>query len=145
MADDESDEPAVTLGEGTDVEGVPLAQVSARLMWGIERSAIEDREGETTIRTPDGPRELGDILAEVESTYFATQQEFETAIRNVIGQGPVPTPGAEPTAEEGEVEPDDTDDEAENGEGDAETEDSASDDDDDSAAEDGDDSENGEE
>ena len=102
--DDESDEPAVTLGEGTDVEGVPLAQVSARLMWGIERSAIEDREGETTIRTPDGPRELGDVLAEVESTYFATQQEFEDAIRSVIGRGPVPTPGAEPAADDGESE-----------------------------------------
>jgi hypothetical protein len=102
--DDESDEPAVTLGEGTDVEGVPLAQVSARLMWGIERSAIEDREGETTIRTPDGPRELGDVLAEVESTYFATQQEFEDAIRSVIGRGPVPTPGAEPAADDGEPE-----------------------------------------
>jgi len=126
MADDEdSDEPAVTLGEGTEVEGVPLAQVSARLMWGIERSAIEDREGETTIRTPEGPRELGDILAEVESTYFATQQEFENAIRGVIGHGPVPTPGAEPTAEEAET-GDETDADTEGESAGSESEDSES-------------------
>lgn len=143
MADDESDEPAVTLGEGTDVEGVPLAQVSARLMWGIERSAIEDREGETTIRTPDGPRELGNVLAEVESTYFATQQEFEDAVRSVIGHGPVPTPGAEPAADEkrAETEPDDSEAEAGDDDGDVAEEDAAAEegDDEDAAAEGGED------
>jgi hypothetical protein len=92
MADDEdSEEPAVTLGEGKPVEGAPLARVSARLMWGIEKSAIDQREGDTVIRTPDGPRELGDVLASVEGTYFATRQEFEAAVRDVIGTGPVPT------------------------------------------------------
>ncbi len=58
MSDDESEEeeaPAVELGEGPDVEGAPLARVSARLTWGIEHSTIVEREGETTIRTPDGP------------------------------------------------------------------------------------------
>lgn len=101
MADDEdSEEPAVTLGEGAEIEGVPLAQVSARFMWGIERSAIDAREGETVIRTPDGPQELGDILSELEKTYFATKQEFEDAVRDVIGSGPVPTPGEEDPEDE---------------------------------------------
>jgi len=88
MADDE---PAVTLGEGRPVEGAPLARVGARLMWGIEKSAVIDREGDTVIRTPDGPRELSDVLAAVDEPYFATQQEFESAVRGVIGTGPVPT------------------------------------------------------
>lgn len=91
MADEEdSEEPAVVLGEKTPVEGAPLARISARLMWGIEKSAIVEREGETPIRTPSGPRELGDIMAEVDSTYFATRQEFEEAVQAVIGDGPVP-------------------------------------------------------
>lgn len=93
MADDEADEPAVTLGDGEQVEGAPLARVSARFMWGIEKSEIAAREGETTIRTPDGPRELGDILSEVDDTYFATRQDFEEAVRDVIGTGPIPTAG----------------------------------------------------
>ena len=91
MSDDEEDEPAVELGEGNPVEGAPLARVSDRLMWGIEKSAIVEREGETTIRTPDGPQELAAILDDVDSTYFATRQEFESAVREVIGRGPVPT------------------------------------------------------
>jgi hypothetical protein len=93
MADEDEDEPAVELGEGEQVEGAPLARISARLMWGIEKSAILEREGETTIRTPDGPRELGEILESVDSTYFATRQEFENAVQDVIGTGPVPTVG----------------------------------------------------
>jgi len=90
MADEQEEEPAVELGDAPPVEGAPLTRISARFMWGIEKSAIEAREGETTIRTPDGPRELGDILSDVDSTYFATRQEFESAIRDVIGTGPVP-------------------------------------------------------
>ena len=91
MADDE--EPAVALGEGIPVEGAPLARVSARLMWGIEHSTVLEREGDTVVRTPDGPRELREILADVDEPYFATQQEFEDAVREVIGTGPVPTAG----------------------------------------------------
>jgi len=109
MADDESeDEPAVELGEGEPVEGAPLARISARLMWGIEKSAIVEREGDISIRTPDGPRELGEILAEVDSTYFATRQEFEDAVHEVIGTGPIPTAGGATTGEEdgGETETD---------------------------------------
>jgi len=91
MADDEDDEPAVELGEGDPVEGAPLARISARFMWGIEKSEIERREGDTPIRTPDGPRALADLLADVDATYFATRQEFEDAVGAVVGDGPVPT------------------------------------------------------
>jgi len=95
MADDEEpeeqEEPAVELGDVEPVEGVPLAQVSARLMWGVEKSEIRRREGETTIRAPDGPRELGDVLDEVDLTYFERRQEFEDAVRAVVGTGPIPT------------------------------------------------------
>lgn len=93
MADDEDseDEPAVALGEGEDVAGAPIARIAARLSWGIERSAIGQREGDEQIRTPDGPRELSDILAAVDEPYFATRQEFVTAVEDEIGTGPVQT------------------------------------------------------
>jgi hypothetical protein len=92
MADDDSDdEAAVALGEGEPVEGAPVARVSARLMYGIEKSTVVDREGETVLRTPDGPRELADVLAEVDTPYFSTRQEFESALEGAIGTGPVPT------------------------------------------------------
>jgi hypothetical protein len=93
MADDSEDAegPAVELGDGEPVDGVPLAQISARLMWGIEKSEVRRREGETTIRTPDGPQQLDDVLEDVTLTYFADRPEFETAIREVIGTGPIPT------------------------------------------------------
>lgn len=101
MADDSEDEPAVELGEGEPVEGVPLARVSARLMWGIGKSTIDEREGDTVIRTPDGPRELGEVLAAVDSTYFDTRQSFEDAVREVVGTGPVPVAGSTEDAEDG--------------------------------------------
>ena len=81
----------VELGDGPTVAGVPLARISSRLTYGIEKSAIVRREGDTDIRTPDGPRELGDVMAEVQTPYFERRQEFETAVREVIGRGPVPT------------------------------------------------------
>lgn len=87
----EEAEPAVPLGEGAAVEGAPLARVASRLHYAIEKSEIDRREGETTIRTPDGPRELGEILAESDEVYFDTRQSFEAAVREVIGSGPVPT------------------------------------------------------
>lgn len=92
MADDEEEEePAVELGEGDPVEGAPLSRISARFMWGLEKSEIERREGDTEIRTPDGPTPLAELLADVDSTYFATRQEFEAAVAEVTGDGPVPT------------------------------------------------------
>ncbi len=89
--DDSEDEPAVSLGEGSAVAGAPLARVAERLMWGIEKSEIDAREGDTTIRTPDGPRKLSEILDELDQTYFATRQDFIDAVESAIGTGPVPT------------------------------------------------------
>ncbi|GGN85782.1 MULTISPECIES: DUF5789 family protein [Haloarcula] len=93
MSDDDSEEeaPAVELGEGPDVEGAPLARVTARLTWGIEHSTVVDREGDTTIRTPDGPQELAVVMEDVDVPYFTDRHEFEAAVREVIGTGPVPT------------------------------------------------------
>jgi len=100
---EEDDELAVTLGPERPVEGAPLARVSARLMWGIEKSAIERREGDTVIRTPDGPHELADVLGDVDQSYFPTRQEFEDAVREVTGTGPIPTEDeAESVDESGE-------------------------------------------
>lgn len=96
MAEDAADEteeesPAVELGDGPAVEGAPLARIASRLTWGIEKSVIERREGDRVIRTPDGPRELGDVLDEVDVPYFERRQEFVGAVRDVVGEGPVPT------------------------------------------------------
>lgn len=93
MSDEDSEdaEPAVELGDGPDVEGAPLSRVTARLTWGIKHSTVVDREGDTTIRTPEGPEELAAVLSEVEATYFADRHEFEAAVREVIGSGPIPT------------------------------------------------------
>ncbi|ERH13413.1 MAG: hypothetical protein J07HB67_02452 [halophilic archaeon J07HB67] len=41
MSDDDDTEPAVTLGDGPDVEGAPLARVASRLTWPQERSRID--------------------------------------------------------------------------------------------------------
>ncbi|QLH77540.1 hypothetical protein HZS55_09625 [Halosimplex rubrum] len=93
MADDDSDEeaPAVELGEGEPVEGAPLARVTSRLNWGAAHSDIVEREGDSTIRTPDGPRDLADVMDEVDTPYFETRQEFTGAVREVVGTGPIPT------------------------------------------------------
>jgi len=92
MSDEDSeDEPAVELGAGPAVEGAPLSRVIARLTWGIEHSTVVEREGDTVVRTPDGPRELADVLAEIDETYFPDRHAFEEAVREVTGTGPVPT------------------------------------------------------
>ena len=91
MSDDEESEPAVTLGEKTPVEGAPLARVSSRLTWPKAASEVERFEGDSVIRTPDGPRELSAILSEVDEPYFERRQEFEAHVRDVIGTGPVQT------------------------------------------------------
>ena len=89
--DDEAEEPAVELGDGSPVEGAPPARVASRLHYAIERSEIVRREGDTTIRTPDGPRELADVLEETDEVYFDTRRAFVDAVREVVGTGPVPT------------------------------------------------------
>jgi len=94
MADDTDEEaegPPIELGEGPDVSGVPLAQVASRLTYGIEKSTVRRRMGDTEIRTPEGAQELGAVLDAVDVPYFERRQEFETAIREEIGTGPVPT------------------------------------------------------
>lgn len=89
--DAEADDLAVELGEGESVEGAPLARVLARLHFGIAASEVRRREGDTVVRTPDGSRELGDVLAETEETYFPRREALADAVREVIGSGPVPT------------------------------------------------------
>ncbi|PSP33296.1 hypothetical protein BRC64_04095 [Halobacteriales archaeon QH_10_67_22] len=92
MADDEEDEgPVVELGDCDPVKGAPLARVASRLTWGEKHSVIVDREGDTTVRTPDGPRELADVMDDVDVPYFESRQEFTDAVREVVGTGPVPT------------------------------------------------------
>ncbi|GAB7013829.1 DUF5789 family protein [Halolamina salina] len=88
---EEEDEPAVELGEGPDVEGAPVARVAARLTWPQERSRIVEKEGDATIRTPQGGRVLGDVLEETDTTYFDTRQSFVEAVKEVVGHGPVET------------------------------------------------------
>lgn len=95
MADDNGDEaeeaPAVELGDGEAVEGAPLARVASRLMWPQQKSEVVRKEGESTIRTPDGPRALADVLDSVGETYFESRQEFTRNVRDVVGTGPIPT------------------------------------------------------
>jgi len=93
MSDEESDDekPAVELGDGEPVAGAPLARVGSRLTWGIEKSTVVEREGDIEIRTPDGPQELATLLDDVDIPYFEHRREFESAVREVIGDGPIPT------------------------------------------------------
>lgn len=94
MSDDESEEdaePAVELGTGATVEGAPIARVASRLTWPQERSRIIEKEGDATIRTPEGPRELEPVLEEAGITYFDSRQEFTEAVTDVVGRGPVQT------------------------------------------------------
>lgn len=90
MSDDE-DEEHVALGEHTPVEGEPLARVSSRLTWPKAKSDVVAREGDTIVRTPEGPRELAVVLESVEETHFERRQEFESSVRAVIGTSPIPT------------------------------------------------------
>lgn len=96
MSDDddeqeEEDEPIVELGERVEVDGVPLAQVASRLSWPLQQSEVSRKEGETVVRTPDGPKRVDELLEEVENPYFQRRQEFVDAVREVTGTGPVPT------------------------------------------------------
>lgn len=88
---DEEEAPAVELGEGEPVDGAPLARVASRLTWPQEASRVRTKEGEATIRTPDGPRTVADVLDAVDETYFDTRQSFLSAVRAEIGTGPIPT------------------------------------------------------
>jgi len=89
--EDEADDPTVSLGEDAPVEGVPLARVTSRLTWGMAAGDLKDRVGDTAIRTPEGPQALGDVIDDTDLVYFETRQEFEAAVRDAVGVGPVPT------------------------------------------------------
>lgn len=92
--DDEGDaeqEAAVELGEETPVEGAPLARVASRLTWPKEQSRVIKREGDVTVRTPDGPRTLESVLADVDVTYFESRQEFTEAVYDAVGRSPIRT------------------------------------------------------
>ncbi|WP_247729380.1 DUF5789 family protein [Halovivax limisalsi] len=91
MSDDEDEDAGVELGEPVPVEGAPLARVASRLHWPIQASRVDEREGETVVRTPDGPVALEDLLATVDETYFESRQAFEREIRDAMGDGPVRT------------------------------------------------------
>lgn len=88
---DEAGAPAAELGEGAPVDGAPLARVASRLTWPQEASRVRAKEGGATIRTPDGPRTVADVLDTVSETYFDTRQAFLSAVRAEIGTGPIPT------------------------------------------------------
>jgi hypothetical protein len=90
--DEETEEgPAVPLGEGEAVEGAPPARVASRLHYPIGESDVVRREGETIIRTPSGPRELASVLEETDEVYFDTRQALESAVRDALEAGAVPT------------------------------------------------------
>ncbi len=87
MADE--DDQSVELGEHQPVAGAPLARVADRLTWPIEGSTVHDREGDTEVRTPNGPRPVAELLAEADVDYFPTREAFVEALEAVIGDGPV--------------------------------------------------------
>lgn len=92
MSDDESAEEELTieLSDAEPVEGAPIARIASRLTWPQEKSTIIEKEGDSTVRTTDGPQSLEAILSEVETTYFSDRQGFLEAVREVIGIGPMP-------------------------------------------------------
>lgn len=91
MSDEESEEPAVELGEGDPVEGAPPARVASRLTWPITKSDLLEKEGDAVVRTPEGPREVADLLEDVDTTYFDRRQTFLDDVGSVTGDGPIPT------------------------------------------------------
>lgn len=94
MSDDEGEEeeaPLVELGEGAPVEGAPIARVASRLNWPVQQSEIRRKEGDSVVRTPDGPTTVDELLDSVGISYFESRQEFVTACREVAGDGPIPT------------------------------------------------------
>lgn len=93
MSEDEDAEaePAVELGEGPDVAGEPIARVASRLTWPAQNSDVVAQEGDATIRTPDGPRDLDAVLDETDVSLFETRQDFVDAVEAVVGTGPVAT------------------------------------------------------
>ena len=90
-AEAEEAEPAVALGEGPDVAGEPIARVASRLTWPAKRSDVRTQEGDAVIRTPEGPRDLDEVLADADVPLFESRSEFVTAVEERAGRGPVAT------------------------------------------------------
>ncbi len=88
---DEEAAPAVELGQGPEVDGEPLARVASRLTWPAKRSDVRTQEGESVIRTPEGPVRLDDALAAAEVPLFESRSAFIKAVEDVVGRGPVAT------------------------------------------------------
>ena len=92
MADDDAEEePVVELGERTPVEGAPVARVASRLTWPAGAGEVREKEGDAVVRTPEGPREVAEVLDEVDAVYFERRQRFVEAVTAVVGDGPVET------------------------------------------------------
>ncbi|OYR40863.1 MULTISPECIES: DUF5789 family protein [unclassified Halorubrum] len=87
----EESEPAVELGEGPDVAGEPIARVASRLTWPATRSDVAAQEGDAAVRSPDGPRDLDDVLADSEVPLFESRSEFVAEVEKLVGRGPVAT------------------------------------------------------
>lgn len=87
----EEAEPAVELGSGPDVEGEPVARVASRLTWPAKNSDVRAQEGDAVIRTPEGPREIDEVLANSDVPLFESRSEFVAAVEDVVGRGPVAT------------------------------------------------------
>ena len=88
-ADSEAAEPAVDLGDGPGIEGQPIARVASRLTWPAKRSDVRTQEGDSVIRTPDGPAELDAVLADIDVPLFESRSEFVSAVEDAVGRGPV--------------------------------------------------------
>ncbi|SDG12399.1 hypothetical protein SAMN04488067_11632 [Halorubrum xinjiangense] len=84
-------EPAVELGDGPEVAGEPVARVASRLTWPAKNSDVREQEGDTELRTPDGPRALDDVLADSDDPLFESRSDFVQAVEDVVGRGPVAT------------------------------------------------------
>lgn len=94
MSDNEETEesgPAVELGDGPDVAGEPISRVASRLTWPAKRSDVVTQEGDAAVRSPDGPRDLDDVLAESEVPLFESRSEFVAEVEELVGRGPVAT------------------------------------------------------
>jgi hypothetical protein len=87
----EESEPAVELGDGPDVAGEPIARVASRLTWPAKRSDVVAQEGDAAVRTPEGPRDLDDVLAESEVPLYESRSEFVADVEELVGRGPVAT------------------------------------------------------
>ena len=85
------DEPAVELGDRDPVQGAPMARVASRLFFPNEKSQVVRQEGEATVRTPDGPRVLEDVLERSDEVYFENHTDLIDAVQEVVGTGPVRT------------------------------------------------------